>query len=538
MDVPWEITLAVLGLVVPVIAALYEFAFNGRKRLGYRVQMDTTATDLVHSQYTGALQQLRLGDGSRPLVNPSFVLLRVENNGVTDIDTSDYARPDHDRVGITAEFPGRTVAGIVVTEVSADFLMDSFGADSGLGYTDGVISLPRVPMNRGAHYKVLAALEAAEVTGGGRQEGFEAPRIHGGIKGGVGSGAIQETRSRTGTGRATVAMVLFLTAVIISQLVVSLNKDDSAAPLDCARGTVTLLGSTAFEPVLRDAYRAYQKTCPDAHFVLRSDTSAVGVNELDKQGAKKGVGRTPVIAFSDGPKANGHPRAVPRPVALLLFTVVANKNAGVSDLTQAQIRQLYAGKITDWSQVGGKPGKVRLVSRDSGSGSRRAFEQRVLGGAQDPGENSDDCRTLTNPDMPQVVRCRRDSTDDLLDQVASTPGAIGFSELGSATRRTDVDLVGISGQKATLAAADAGAYPFWATEYAYTYGDPVPDSLVAGFLRYVTDEVGRDIVRHHGDRPCQDLSNAVLCGPSPAALAVPRAAAADGELPAVSDGSR
>lgn len=190
----WDVTLAVLGLVVPVSAALYEFAFKGRKRLGYRVQMDTTATDLVHSAHTGALQQLRLGDGARPLVNPSFVLLRVENNGVTDIDTHDYARPDEDRVGVTVEFPGRTVAGIVVTEVSADFLMDSFGANSGLGYSDGVISLPRVPLNRGAHYKVLAALEGAETPEGGRREAFQAPRIQGGIKGGVGSGAIQETK--------------------------------------------------------------------------------------------------------------------------------------------------------------------------------------------------------------------------------------------------------------------------------------------------------------------------------------------------------
>ncbi|MCW2919207.1 MAG: hypothetical protein JWN52_7275 [Actinomycetia bacterium] len=56
---PWVVAFAVIGIAVPIIAFLYEFVFVGRKRLGYRVPMDTTATDEVHSQYPGALQQLQ-----------------------------------------------------------------------------------------------------------------------------------------------------------------------------------------------------------------------------------------------------------------------------------------------------------------------------------------------------------------------------------------------------------------------------------------------------------------------------------------------
>ncbi|MGH3773036.1 MAG: phosphate-binding protein, partial [Pseudonocardiaceae bacterium] len=95
---PWGVALAAFGVVVPTVAFLYEFVFVGRKRLGYRVQMDTTATDEVHSQYAGALQQLQLENGTR-LVGPSFVLLRIENNGKTHIDTNDYAVLDDDKVG-------------------------------------------------------------------------------------------------------------------------------------------------------------------------------------------------------------------------------------------------------------------------------------------------------------------------------------------------------------------------------------------------------------------------------------------------------
>lgn len=92
---PWGVALAVFGVVVPAIAFLYEFVFVGRKRLGYRVQVDTTATGEVASQYAGALQQLQQ-NGTR-LIDPSFVLLRIENNGATHIDTSDYAVLDDDK---------------------------------------------------------------------------------------------------------------------------------------------------------------------------------------------------------------------------------------------------------------------------------------------------------------------------------------------------------------------------------------------------------------------------------------------------------
>ncbi|WP_069467002.1 PstS family phosphate ABC transporter substrate-binding protein, partial [Actinacidiphila rubida] len=499
MNVPWEITLAVLGLVVPVVAALYEFAFNGRKRLGYRVQMDTTVTDLVHSEYAGALQQLRMQDG-RALVDPSFVLLRVENNGVTNIDTGDYARLDHDRVGITVEFPGRKVAGMVVTEVSADFLRDSFGPESGLRFDAGTIYLPRVPMNRGAHYKVLAALESTSEPTGGRRTEFDDPRVSGGIKGGVGSGQIRETQSRTGTSRAAVAMVLFLAAVITAQLVVSLTKDTTAAPLDCASGTLTLSGSTAFAPVLREASAAYHRTCPKAAITVTPDTSGVGVDDLDAAGRKEGAGTPPIIAFSDGPKDSGHPQVLQRPMGFLLFTLVVNKDAGVQDLGVDDIRRLYAGKITNWRQLRGDDVPVRLVSRDSGSGTRRAFETRLLGGALEPGENSSDCETPSGTGGTGVIRCRRSTTDALLDTVAATPGALGYSELGSASARHDLLTVRIGGQPASLAAADSHAYPFWATEYAYTYGEPPAQSLTASFLRYLTDQVGQDIIRAHGDR--------------------------------------
>ncbi|MGP3982923.1 substrate-binding domain-containing protein [Streptomyces sp. KR80] len=435
-NIPWDVTLAVLGVVVPIIAALYEFVVVGRKRLGYRVQMDTTATDAVHSQYAGALQQLQQEDGTR-MVDPSFVLLRIENNGATHIDTTDYAVLDDDKVGIRIRFPGRRVAGMVVTELSDDFLRPSFGEGSGLSVRNGVIELPKVPLNRSAHYKVLAALERATENTESRLEEFEAPEIVGGIKGGVGNGGIQETRSHTGTSWQAIALVCFLVLVILAQLTVSLTRDDTAAPLDCATGKLTLTGSTAFAPVLREAARAYEDTCPGAGFTLETRGSSEGVRGLDQAGRESGSGSPDRLAFSDGAKGDGYPQLLPRPIAFSLFTPVVNKEAGVQDLSLQQIRRLSEGRITNWKEVGGHDQPVRLVGRYSNSGTRRAFEQQILDGRREPGDTSDDCRERAPGAGRGVVRCARGSTGDVLDAVAATPGAFGYSEVGAASGRRD-----------------------------------------------------------------------------------------------------
>ncbi|WP_419996330.1 substrate-binding domain-containing protein [Streptomyces boninensis] len=520
-NIPWEIILAIVGVVVPVIAALWEFVVVGRKRLGYRVQMDTTATDEVHSEHAGALQQLQ-EPGRPPLAEPSFVLLRIENNGAVHIDTSDYAVLDDQKVGIRVRFPGRKVAGMVVTELSDDFLRPAFeddpetGAGCGLNVRrdDGIIELPKVPMNRGAHYKVLAALDRAPGDGPAAGTPYPDPVVIGGIKGGVGNGRIQPTRSNVGTPGPAMALVGFLVMVILGQLALSLTQEDTtAAPLDCARGKLTLSGSTAFEPVLKEAAKEYADTCPGTDIDISTRGSIEGIRGLDEAGRKDRAVPGERLAFTDGAKGNGFPQLLPRPVGLSLFTLVISKDAGVLDLSRDDIRKLYAGEVDNWQDLGGADRPVRLVGRYSDSGTRKTFERKLLDGKREPDETSDDCRERAEGAPRGVLRCARGSTPEVLDMVARTPGALGYAETGAATARRDVRPVRIGGQAATLAGADHRAYPFWETEYAYTYREPPAGSLAASFLRYLTNELGRDVVRAHGHRPCSELRNPVLCRP-------------------------
>jgi phosphate transport system substrate-binding protein len=79
---------AILSVVVPLTAFVWEFAVVRRKRLGYRVQMDTVATDTAHAPSADVLR--RMHENDRQLKEPSFVLVRIENAGWMEIVESDY----------------------------------------------------------------------------------------------------------------------------------------------------------------------------------------------------------------------------------------------------------------------------------------------------------------------------------------------------------------------------------------------------------------------------------------------------------------
>ncbi|RLK62337.1 PstS family phosphate ABC transporter substrate-binding protein [Actinokineospora cianjurensis] len=77
------------------------------------------------------------------------------------------------------------------------------------------------------------------------------------------------------------------------------------------------------------------------------------------------------------------------PAAQVRLRVPVHREAGVTKLTTAQIRSIYAGTATNWSQVGGKDLPIVMISRSTtDSGTRRVFQQAVLGGVGELGPDA------------------------------------------------------------------------------------------------------------------------------------------------------
>ncbi|MFE5816726.1 substrate-binding domain-containing protein [Streptomyces sp. NPDC056479] len=527
--------IAITSLAIPLFAFLWEFAVVGRKRLGYRVQMDTVAANQTQSAHAEILEQLER-DGHQ-LKDPSFVLLRIENAGSSPIEPGDYLTDESDPSGIWVTFRRRQVAGIVVTELSQRELRRFFrhGA-AGYGFrnnearSEGVIELPKVKLPRGAEYKILVILERwPDDTSDGD---FPKPDI----VGAVGTDRrwfdplvkyfrfkLTRTESHLFASRPAWFAITFLALAVAVQSVFTLFlRDDRRPPLDCVSGTLHLHGSTAFAPAVRAAAEDYLDRCKGADVAIPLDDnpfkgSTDGVTALDQAGKDAEVtvseGLPDHIAFTDGLASDGHPRLIPKPVAFSVFTLVVNKDAGVENLTLDQIRRVFAGRVRNWSEVGGNEVPVHLINRDPGSGTRSTLVDKVLRGRQPPQFTERDCAALEDG---QYGSCEVTSTDTMLNRTASTPGAIGYSEAaGVDDHKAAEKLVKLrlDGREPTAEGVEDTDYPYWQTEYAYTYGPAPAGSVASAFLNFLTQQSGRDILHEHGHGLCSEAENSGECRP-------------------------
>jgi len=68
------------------------------------------------------------------------------------------------------------------------------------------------------------------------------------------------------------------------------------------------------------------------------------------------------------------------PVCYDSFVFITHIDNPVENLTKEQIRDIYSGKITNWSEVGGNNGEITAFQRNPGSGSQTAMEEMVMNG--------------------------------------------------------------------------------------------------------------------------------------------------------------
>ena len=70
------------------------------------------------------------------------------------------------------------------------------------------------------------------------------------------------------------------------------------------------------------------------------------------------------------------------PIAMDAFVFIVNKNNKVKSLTVEQIQQIYTGKITNWSEVGGNNADINVFTRPRNSGSEEIFRTLVMNGLE------------------------------------------------------------------------------------------------------------------------------------------------------------
>lgn len=233
-------------------------------------------------------------------------------------------------------------------------------------------------------------------------------------------------------------------------------------------GTVNTDGSTSMNEMMLIMMEVFEEMNPDVTVNYSGTGSGAGIEAVLNETVDIGLASR---ALKDEEKANG---AVEHIVALDGVAVVVNPDNSVTDLTVDQIAQIYKGEVTNWSELGGADQEIAVLGREDGSGTRSAFEEIV-------GVDGE-CK-YTN---------EYSSTGDVIGQVASNPGAIGYASL-SAVDET-VAAVKVDGVAPSEETVKDGSYTLQRPFVMVTKDGVELSAAAQGFLDFVmSDEAAQYI---------------------------------------------
>ncbi len=173
------------------------------------------------------------------------------------------------------------------------------------------------------------------------------------------------------------------------------------------------------------------------------------------------------------------------PVALDGLAIVVNASNPIKSLTMDELRRIWTGQVTDWSQVGGKKESIAVFSRDSNSGTYGFFQQNVLKN-QNWGNN-----VVFSPSTSEEGR-----------EVARTAGGIAYGGVAYFKGKSNLKLIPIAVKagEAPIAPTEENVrsrkYPIWRFLYFYTNGEPKGDT--DKFIDFVLSPSGQKIAEQVG----------------------------------------
>jgi len=240
---------------------------------------------------------------------------------------------------------------------------------------------------------------------------------------------------------------------------------------------VVLEGSTTVLPIAQRAAEDYMDAKSSADITVRGGGSGVGINSLisktcDIADSSRAMKET---EFQTAAGKGVKPKAFV--IAMDGIVVIVNDANPISKLSKQQVLDIYTGKITNWSQVGGKDEKIVVVSRDSASGTFEAFGELALKGAK-----------VVNTALMQA------SNQGVATTVAKTSGAIGYVGIGYIS--PSVKGIPIDGVTASVKTVLNGKYPYSRPLFMYTNGEPQGE--VKEFIDFILSKDGQKIVAEEG----------------------------------------
>jgi phosphate transport system substrate-binding protein len=238
-------------------------------------------------------------------------------------------------------------------------------------------------------------------------------------------------------------------------------------------GNLSLAGSTTVQPLAQALADAFMEKYPDVGIDVGGGGSSTGVTSagegtVDIGNASRNIKDS---EFEEFPDLQVHT------IAFDGIAIVTHPDIELESLSIAQVQSIFAGEITNFSEVGGPDAEIFVVSREEGSGTRGAFEELVM-------EHGDEEKLITADANLQS------SNGAVRTVVAETENTIAYLSFGFLDG--SVNPVPIDGVEAEVANVSNDTYPIYRPLNMVTNG--APGDLAQAFLDFIMSDDGQAIV--------------------------------------------
>ena len=280
-------------------------------------------------------------------------------------------------------------------------------------------------------------------------------------------------------GAAAAAAALTACGGSASSAAASSTAAGSAASSTAAAlsGNVAAGGSTSMKNVIAALTEGFAEVEPGVTVSYDPTGSGAGITGAADKTLDIGLSSR---ALKDDEKADVEGTTI----ALDGIAIIVNNASKVEDLTVDQLKQMFTGEITNWSEVGGDDGEIVLIGREAGSGTRDGFESIV--------DVKDSCK------YAQELT----ATGAVISAVEANPLAIGYASL-SAVGDT-VKMVTVGGVECSEETVKDGSYEVQRPFVFVTNKSVTLSEQAQAFFDFATSADAADLIRTAGAVPVNE----------------------------------
>ena len=242
-------------------------------------------------------------------------------------------------------------------------------------------------------------------------------------------------------------------------------------------GNVAAGGSTSMKNVIAALTEGFAEVEPGVTVSYDPTGSGAGITGAADKTLDIGLSSR---ALKDDEKADVEGTTI----ALDGIAIIVNNASKVEDLTVDQLKQMFTGEITNWSEVGGDDGEIVLIGREAGSGTRDGFESIV--------NVKDSCK------YAQELT----ATGAVISAVEANPLAIGYASL-SAVGDT-VKMVTVGGVECSEETVKDGSYEVQRPFVFVTNKSVTLSEQAQAFFDFATSADAADPIRTAGAVPVNE----------------------------------